>query len=197
VIVAVGGGLLLLVGWAALHWERTYRTKAERVKRARRPALDAWIRKRRIGYVGAALVVVSLAPIAFAQRAAQESTQSPAAVTPAAVSSPKPGDEFPVEFLAADSDGAIKVKVTNETDRPAFVQCIVDAFDASGSSVIEGTYDAFEANGDEYQSKGYATVFDLDAGAKVRLGVNLQVGGPVASVEGSCGEVPEPPNGAG
>jgi hypothetical protein len=198
VIVAVGAGLLLLVGWAALRWERDYRANVERAKRATRPALDTWIRKRRLGYVGGALLIVSLASVALAQRAAQESPQDPSvAATSAAVSSPKPGDKFSITFLAARSDGSVEGTVANETDRRAYVQCIVDALDASGSSVIEGSYEAFEPNGDEYQSEAYSTVLLLNAGSETRFEVNLRVEGSVASVEGSCGEVPKPPTGAG
>lgn len=192
VIVAVGVGLLLVVlawGWWS---ERRFRTRMAGAKRSRVAGHQAWIQKQRIAQAVAALMIVVAGGGASALRPETEPVKPS---TPVATSTPEPGDDFPIRFLEARSDGNIRVRISNESDSDRYVQCLIDASDASGASVLEGTYDAIERDGDEYQSEIYASTNLLPAGDSVPFEIALRVSAPVAQFEGECGAVPRLPKG--
>ena len=183
--------LAVVLGWGV--WaDRRFRTRVARARRSRVAGHESWIKRQRVLQASTAFVIVLAAAVAIPLRPEPELVLPP---TPVAFSTPQAGEDFPITFLEARSDGTIRVRIGNESKSGGFVQCLIDALDDSGQSVLTGTYDAIEPDGKEYQSETYAATVALEAGTKTTVGVNMRVAGPVARFDGSCGPVPRIPDG--
>ena len=91
--------------------------------------------------------------------------------------------------VSATAGGAVELTATNPTSRAMDLQCTIEALGPNGASVLEGTYEAADRAGREYEANAYATRFPLAADGVVTFGVDLKLTSEAARYEADCWEV--------
>ena len=108
------------------------------------------------------------------------------------VTSSAEGSEIPIEFAGSEA-GTFEIELENPEKVAVHVQCIVEALDAAGSSVVEGEFEAVQPDGTSVDSTDYVTRQLMFPEDSVTLGADLNISDQVATYDANCSPIPLTP----